>query len=341
MEEPPLEERVEQWRAELGPLAVPLNGHLEQIADQFRLPSTGIAAAARELALEDSSHLADSAWRICRERARGGLEELARRIPARATWDDLVLPEPQLEMLRALVLQVRHRCRVFEQWGFSCRPGRSPGVTALFSGPSGSGKTLGAEVLAADLQLDLYRIDLSSTVSKYIGETEKNLKRIFDAAEASGAILLFDEADALFGKRSEVKDSHDRFANLEISYLLQRMEAYRGLAILTTNLKGALDTAFLRRLRFHVQFPFPAPAERERIWQRAFPAEAPIDGLDWGKLSRLAVAGGNIANIALGAAFRAANESSAVTMRHVLAAARAECAKIEKPLAENEVRGWV
>lgn len=341
VEEPPLSERVEQWRKALGPLAAPLNGRLERMADQFRLSSSGIEAAARELALEDSSVLVDSAWRICRERARGGLEELARRIPARAGWQDLVLPEPQLEMLRALALQVRHRYRIFEQWGFANRPGRSPGVTALFSGPSGAGKTLAAEVLASELKLDLYRIDLSSTVSKYIGETEKNLKKIFDAAEASGAILLFDEADALFGKRSEVKDSHDRFANLEVSYLLQRMEAYRGLAILTSNLKSALDSAFLRRLRFHVQFPFPAPAERERIWQRAFPPETPTEGLDWEKLSRLAVAGGNIANIALDAAFRAAHENKAVAMRHVLAAARAECAKIEKPLAENEVRGWV
>jgi len=318
-----------------------LNGHLERIADQFRIPSQAIAATARQLELESPSELVQGAWRICRERARGGLDELASRIPARAAWDDLILPEQQVELLQALARQVRHRHRIFEQWGFAARPGRTPGITALFSGPSGAGKTLASEVLAAELELDLYRIDLSATVSKYIGETEKNLRRIFDAAEASGAILLFDEADALFGKRSEVKDSHDRLANMEVSYLLQRMEAYRGLAILTTNMKSALDSAFLRRLRFIVNFPFPAPAERERIWRRAFPSQTPVESLDWEKLGRLAVAGGNIANIALDAAFRAAHEESPVGMRHVLAAARAECAKMEKPLADNEVKGWV
>jgi SpoVK/Ycf46/Vps4 family AAA+-type ATPase len=211
----------------------------------------------------------------------------------------------------------------------------------LFVGNSGTGKTMAAEVLANDLRLDLYRIDLSQVVNKYIGETEKNLRRIFDAAEAGGAILLFDEADAMFGKRSEVKDSHDRYANIEVSYLLQRMEAYRGLAILTTNMKSALDQAFMRRIRFIVQFPFPDMGQRTEIWRRTFPTHAPTQNLDWGKLGRLNVAGGSIRNIALAAAFFAAEQGGPVTMAHLLRATRGECAKIEKSLTDGEIGAWV
>src|SRR5206468_1643826 len=200
-----------------------------------------------------------------------------------------------------------------------------------------AGKTKAAEVLAGELDLDLYRIDLSAVVSKYIGETEKNLRRVFDAAEEGGAILLFDEADALFGKRSEVKDSHDRYANIEVSYLLQRMEAHRGLSILTTNLKSALDTAFLRRLRFVIEFPFPDCAQREGIWRRAFPPATPTEALDHAVLARLDVAGGSIRNIALGAAFLAADAGEPVRMRHVLRAAESEYQKLEKPFA---ALGW-
>jgi SpoVK/Ycf46/Vps4 family AAA+-type ATPase len=200
---------------------------------------------------------------------------------------------------------------------------------------------MAAEVLANELRLDLYRIDLAGVVSKYIGETEKNLRRVFDAAEDGGAVLLFDEADALFGKRSEVKDSHDRYANIEVSYLLQRMEAYRGLAILTTNQKGALDPAFLRRLRFVVQFPFPDAAQRAEIWRRVFPASTPTEGLDLAKLAKLNVAGGNIRNIALNAAFFAAGAGEPVRMSYVREAARIEYAKLERPLTDAEIGGWV
>jgi SpoVK/Ycf46/Vps4 family AAA+-type ATPase len=189
--------------------------------------------------------------------------------------------------------------------------------------------------------LDLYRIDLSSVVSKYIGETEKNLRRVFDAAESGSAILLFDEADALFGKRSEVKDSHDRYANIEVSYLLQRMECYRGLAILTTNLRSALDQAFLRRIRFVVQFPFPNVMHRAEIWQRSFPSTTPTDNLDVSKLARLNVAGGNIRNIALNAAFLAVDAGEPVRMTHLRRAAQTEYAKLEKPLTETEMAGWL
>jgi SpoVK/Ycf46/Vps4 family AAA+-type ATPase len=230
--------------------------------------------------------------------------------------------------------------RVHDEWGFGGRQARGLGVAALFTGESGTGKTLAAEILAAELDLDLYRIDLSSVVSKYIGETEKNLRRVFEAAEDSGAILLFDEADALFGKRSDVKDSHDRYANIEVSYLLQRMEAYRGLAILTTNLKSALDNAFQRRLRFIVHFPFPDTAQREAIWRRMFPAAAPRNGIDFQKLARLNVAGGSARNIALNAAFLAADCGEPLGMGHLLAAAHAESAKLERPLSEAETRGW-
>jgi SpoVK/Ycf46/Vps4 family AAA+-type ATPase len=191
------------------------------------------------------------------------------------------------------------------------------------------------------LQLDLYRIDLSQVVSKYIGETEKNLRRVFDAAEGGGAILLFDEADAIFGKRTEVKDSHDRYANIEVSYLLQRMEAYRGLAVLTTNMKNALDPAFMRRIRFVVQFPFPGAEQRAEIWSRIFPSDTPIEGLDVSQLALLNVAGGNIRNIALNAAFLAADAGEPVRMKYLLRAARSEYAKLEKPLTEAEIGGWV
>jgi SpoVK/Ycf46/Vps4 family AAA+-type ATPase len=216
----------------------------------------------------------------------------------------------------------------------------APGVTALFAGESGTGKTLAAEVIANDLGLLLYKIDLSAVVSKYIGETEKNLRRVFDAAEAGGVILLFDEADALFGKRSEVKDSHDRYANIEVSYLLQRMEAYRGLAILTTNLKDALDKAFLRRIRFVIQFPFPDATQRAAIWRRIFPAATPTEDLDITKLARLTIAGGNIRNIALHAAFLAAEAGEPVRMSHLLQATRHEYAKLEKPLSHAEIGDW-
>jgi len=251
------------------------------------------------------------------------------------------LPDASSKILREIVAHVRHRATVYDTWGFGAKCARGLGITSLFAGPSGTGKTLAAEVLANELQLDLYRIDLSRVVSKYIGETEKNLRKVFDAAEEGGAVLLFDEADALFGKRSEVKDSHDRYANIEISYLLQRMENYRGLAILATNMKQALDSAFLRRIRFVIQFPFPDAKLREKIWQRMFPSKTPTDGLDMPSLARLNVAGGNIRNISINAAFLAAEQGEAVRMADVFQAARSEYAKLEKPLTPVEAEGWV
>jgi len=316
-------------------------GPVEEVAQHFRLSADAIRGVARELAAR-----ADSATdrgtllrRLCRERSRIGLEGLAERIDPAARWDDLVLPPAHTELLHEIVRHVRHRTQVYERWGFGERTTRGLGVTALFAGESGTGKTLAAEVIAGELGLDLYRIDLAATISKYIGETEKNLRRVFEAAEAGGAVLLFDEADALFGKRGEVKDGHDRYANLEVAYLLQRMESYRGLAILTTNLRSNVDRAFLRRLRFVVQFPFPDAAQRAEIWRRVFPAATPLDGIEPEALARLATSGGSIRAIALSAAFAAAENGGVVTPAHVLQAARLEYAKAERPLTDAETEG--
>ncbi len=280
-------------------------------------------------------------WESARVLARPRLEELAERIEARAPWDDLVVPDETRAVLERIIEQVEYRALVYDTWGFAASSDRGLGIATLFAGASGTGKTLAAETIAARVGIDLFRIDLSAVVSKYIGETEKNLRRVFDAADAGGAILLFDEADALFGRRSEVKDSHDRHANVEVSYLLQRVESYRGLAILTTNIKDALDPAFVRRLRFIVDFPFPGQADREAIWRRAFPAGTPAQDIDPAKLARLTATGGNIRSIALDAAFRAAAQHREVTMAHVLDAARSEYRKLDRTLAESEVAGWL
>ena len=335
------EQRV-LWNKSLGRDFGQLNGQIERVVMQFSLGPRNIEAACAALRshLEDETDLGGHLWEACRVQSRTRLDDLAQRIEPAATWDELVLPEAQRQVLREIATHVRHRTKVYETWGFAEKGERGLGISALFAGSSGTGKTMAAEVLARELSLDLYRIDLSSVVSKYIGETEKNLRRLFDAAEEGGAILLFDEADALFGRRSEVKDSHDRYANIEVSYLLQRMETYRGLAILTTNMKQALDTAFLRRIRFVVQFPFPDAAQRAEIWRHIFPASTPTQELDLPKLSRLNLAGGNIRNIALNAAFFAADAVEPVRMTHLLRAARSEYAKLEKPLNESEIGGW-
>jgi SpoVK/Ycf46/Vps4 family AAA+-type ATPase len=341
VDRPDAAEQRRLWREALGDTAAPLNGTLDVCATQFRLGTDAITSTARSLLVRPAdADLATELLLACRSTARARLEGLARRIEPAATWADLVLPESQVMTLRQIASHVRQRMKVYEEWGFGAKSSRGLGISVLFSGESGTGKTMAAEVLASDLGLDLYRIDLASIVSKYVGETEKNLRRIFDAAEDCGAILLFDEADALFGKRSEVKDSHDRYANIEVSYLLQEMEAYRGLAILTTNLKNALDPAFQRRLRFAVQFPFPDAHMRERIWRAAFPARTPLQLIDHAKLARLSVPGGSIRNIAMNAAFIAAESDTPVGMHHLLQAARSEATKRERPYSDAETRGW-
>jgi AAA+ superfamily predicted ATPase len=336
-------EQKKLWQEALGDAAQGLNGSIDGVAGQFLFSAQTIRAAGSALRglLSRCDGDAGMLWRTCRRIARARLDELAQRIEAAAGWDDLILPDDAKSLLRQLAVQAKHRIKVYYQWGFADKNSRGLGIAVLFAGESGTGKTMAAEVLANELHLDLYRIDLASIVSKYIGETEKNLRRVFDAAEQSGAILLFDEADALFGKRSDVKDSHDRYANIEISYLLQRMETYRGLAILTSNLRHSIDPAFQRRLRFLIQFPFPDATQREQIWRRVFPSHMPIDGVDYGKLARLQVAGGNIRNIALSAAFCAAEAGERLTMSHLLHAAHHEAAKRERPLSDAETRGWV
>jgi hypothetical protein len=337
---PTAAEQQAVWHDVLGEQAQAAAG---QLAAQFDLNVPSITAVAWEVMNEPDvtgEQLAHRLWTSCCAITRPRLDALAQRLDPKATWDDLVLPAEQTALLHQIARQVEQRHTVYEDWGFAAKMNRGLGISALFAGDSGTGKTMAAEVIANDLRLNLYRIDLSAVVNKYIGETEKNLRRLFDAAEGGGAILFFDEADALFGKRSEVKDSHDRYANIEINYLLQRMEGYRGLAILATNMKGALDSAFMRRLRFIVDLPFPGASERKLMWQKVFPQRAlhdPAD-LDYDRLARFNVTGGNIHSIALNAAFLAAQSHSKVSMPIVLSAARTEYRKLDKPINEAEFR---
>jgi ATP-dependent 26S proteasome regulatory subunit len=334
------EEQDEIWRGALPQLPA-LNGAPARLGGQFSLSSATIRSIAGALQPEaEAASASDRLWDACRLHSRPRMEALAQRTEPTASWQDLVLSEKQLDMLRQITIHVRQRAHVYQTWGFAAKGSRGLGISAMFAGPSGTGKTMAAEVIANNLRLDLYRIDLSQVVSKYIGETEKNLRRVFDAAESGAAILLFDEADALFGKRSEVKDSHDRYANIEISYLLQRMESYRGLAILSTNMKNALDPAFARRIRFIVEFPFPDANGRAEIWRRVFPPNAPTDSLDIELLARLNIAGGNIRNIALYASFLAADEGVPVNMTHLKRAAEVEYDKLERPLTQAELGDW-
>ena len=279
----------------------------------------------------DPGRLPDAVRRL----AGGHLDALAVRVRPRRGWVDLVLPPDQTAQLRELAARYRGRDIVYDRWGFPPLP--STGVVALFSGPSGTGKTLAAEVIAGDLGLDLYKVDLSSVVSKYIGETEKNLERIFSAAASGDLVLFFDEADALFGKRSEVSDAHDRYANIEVAYLLQRLEAYPGIVVMATNLQGNIDQAFVRRISVSVDFEPPDEPQRRLIWAGAFPPGAPVAGLDLDFLARqFKVTGGIIHNAALGAAFRAADEGGPVTMERVAFALKREFQKLGRLRTESE-----
>ena len=274
-----------------------------------------------------------------RRLASGHLDRLATRIRPRRRWDDLVLPDEQMAGVREIATRYRHRGTVFGDWGYQPLP--TTGTVALFAGPSGTGKTLAAEVISADLGLDLYKLDLSSVVSKYIGETEKNLEQVFVAAEAADVVLFFDEADSLFGRRSEVSDSHDRYANIEVAYLLQRLERHEGLVILATNLQKNIDDAFLRRIHVAVEFPLPDPPERRTIWERSLPAGAPVGELDLAFLAeRFRLTGGSIRNVTLAAAFQAAELGSAITMELVVGALRRELAKLGRLVTEDEFGPW-
>jgi SpoVK/Ycf46/Vps4 family AAA+-type ATPase len=330
------------WKKALANLA---SDEVGKLAAQFSLNAGEIGRIAHNVLSiwndqeTEQTSLGKRLWQACLSATRPQLDQLAQRIDVKATWDDIVLPAEELSTMKQIAAQVGERSRVYNQWGFSDRMNRGLGISALFAGESGTGKTMAAEVIANELMLNLYRIDLSSVVSKYIGETEKNLRKLFDAAEDSGAILFFDEADALFGKRSEVKDSHDRYANIEINYLLQRMESDRGLAILTTHMNSALDKAFLRRLRFVVTFPFPNIEQRKQIWLKVFPPQTPLDDhMDYDRLAKLNLTGGSIHNVALNAAFLAARDAAKVSMSMVLNAARTEFKKLEQPIKESDFR---
>jgi SpoVK/Ycf46/Vps4 family AAA+-type ATPase len=299
--------------------------------------AAGLRAAGQQVA--SAAAPGREAWfAVARAQSGQALQAVAQKITPRQRFDDLVLPQDSLAQLHEMAARVTSGELVLERWGFGKRMSLGRGVTALFSGPPGTGKTMAAEVVAGALGLDLYRIDLAQVVSKYIGETEKNLNAVFSAAEDSNAILFFDEADALFGRRSEVQDAHDRYANIEVAYLLQKMEQYEGAAILATNLRQNLDEAFMRRLSFVINFPFPDESSRQRIWQGIWPEETPVDSqLDFARLARrFRLSGGNIRNIALAAAYLAAQDGGLVTNEHLLLAVRREYQKMGKIYPEVE-----
>ncbi|MBN8592374.1 MAG: ATP-binding protein [Anaerolineae bacterium] len=336
---PTYPERLRLWRQMVGQEVGFAAGQLENLASQFRLSPGQISQAVR--AARDMARLRgvvnptptpSEIYAACRAQLDQHMADLGQKITPRHGWTDLVLPAEPHAHLRALCDAVRSRGKVLDEWGFDGKLTVGRGINALFAGPSGTGKTMAAEVIAAELQMDLYKIDLSSVVSKYIGETEKNLKRVFDSAEQSQCLLLLDEADALFGKRTEVRDSHDRYANIEVNYLLQRIEEYDGVAILATNLRKNMDEAFVRRLMYIVDFPFPTAEDRLRIWQSIWPSNAPLaDDISFEALAeQLEIAGGHIRNIALAAAFQAAAEGEYVQMTHLTVAAHNELMKIGK-----------
>ena len=335
---PDYSRRVELWQEALSRP----EREVAFLAGSFKLSSgqirDAVQAAADAAGLENRPVQDDDLFAAARAQSNPSLSMLAQAITPRYTWNDLILPEDPLAQLREIVTAVRSRAQVLEGWGLGRKLASSLGVTVLFAGPPGTGKTMAAQIIAGELGLSLYRIDLSSVVSKYIGETEKNLAEVFSQAEASNAILFFDEADALFGKRSEVRDSHDRYANVEISYLLQRMEAYDGVTILATNLRANLDEAFTRRLQYAVDFPFPEEADRLRIWRTLFPPEVPaLPNLDFDLLAkRFKLAGGNIRNIILNAAYLAAAEDQPLAMQHLLHSTRRELQKMGRLLGDND-----
>ena len=332
--------RRELWsrfldRSELAP-----DADLDSVAGRFRLTAGQIYDAVADAHHRAAGRHITTAdlFAAARARTTGRLAKLAKRIEPRHAWDDLVLPPDQVAQLRELCDQIRYRHIVFDEWGFDRRLSLGKGLNALFVGPSGTGKTMAAEVVAGELGLDLYKIDLSTVVSKYVGETEKNLERIFAAAHHSNAILFFDEADALFGKRSEVHDAHDRYANVEISYLLQKMEEYEGLVILTTNLNKNMDEAFVRRMHFTIEFPYPEADDRLRLWQVLLPAQLPLAAdVDLELLAtRYRLTGGNIRNVVLYAAFLAARDGGTLGMEHLLWATRREFQKMGRLADERE-----
>ncbi|RLG26128.1 hypothetical protein DRN85_03870 [Methanosarcinales archaeon] len=316
---------------------------ISALANKFKFTAgqinDAITSAEKLAALEGRDDITiDDLYHGCRLQSNQKLTALAKRIRPKYGWGDIILPKEKTEQLREVTNYIKNKGIVYHDWGFDNKLSLGKGLNILFSGPSGTGKTMAAEVIASELGLDLYKIDLSMVVSKYIGETEKNLNRIFKEAEESNAILFFDEADALFGKRSEVQDSHDRYANIEINYLLQKMEENEGIVILATNLSKNIDDAFLRRMHFTIEFPFPEEEYRYKIWKSLFPEEAPLsDDIDYGFLAkRFKLSGGNIKNIVVNAAFLAAENSGVIAMEEVIKAAKREFQKIGKICSQPE-----
>jgi hypothetical protein len=338
--------RLAHWRDDLrdAHVAPPPEKDLADLAALHRLNADQIRAAASAIAgqaaLDGTEPGAEDLYAAARAQSRRELGSLAQRVQPVYIWSDLVLPADRAAQLREISNQARYRHVVFGQWGFDARLSLGKGLSALFAGPPGTGKTMAAEVIANDLHLDLYKIDLSQVVSKYIGETEKNLAKVFREASAGNSILFFDECDALFGKRSEVKDAHDRYANIEIAYLLQKIDEYDGLCILATNLRQNLDAAFTRRLTFIVDFPFPDEASRKRIWETIWPAETPRSReLDLGAIAQqFKLSGGSVKNVAVAAAFlAAADPAREVRTRHIVHAVRREFEKSGRSMTRSEL----
>jgi hypothetical protein len=343
--QPTYRQRLGFWQYYLGNIDFPVSedADVQPIASQFVLTSRQIqdsVSTARDSALQRKDVIQRrDLISAARAHSSPNLSGLAQKIEPRYDWDDLIVPGDQKAMLQELVQMVKGRGVVMEEWGVGRKLKTSAGVTVLFAGPPGTGKTMAAEVITSDLGLDLYKLDLSTVVSKFIGETEKNLGRIFDEAQSSSAVLFFDEADAIFGKRSEVKDSHDRYANMEVSYLLQRMEQYDGVTILATNLRANMDEAFTRRMQFIVDFPFPDEDDRMRIWQTLFPVDLPQSAdIDLALFaSRFKLAGGNIRNIIVSAAYLAASNGGHVTMDHLLHGTRRELQKMGRLVSDMDL----
>ncbi|MDS9470136.1 ATP-binding protein [Paracoccus sp. MBLB3053] len=323
------QERRGLWRAAL---QLESDRMVAELAETFALGADDIARIAACLPDMPPRKRAAAAWSAARTAQAPQPDPLIFRLPARARWSDLVLPTQTLAALRAMTAQVKHRATVYRDWGMGGATDRGLGVTALFCGPSGTGKTYAAEAVAAELGLDLLRVDLAQVVDKYFGETEKHLDRVFGLAERSGAILLFDEAEALFRQRGEGEGSSRHFVSMTVAYLLQRLETTPGVCLLTTNMRSAVDDAFLRRLRFVIPFPFPGLAERRRLWAMAFPARAPASALDLERLAELPLAGGAIRTVSLNAAFLAAERGEGICMGDILAALDFENAKHNQPI---------
>jgi SpoVK/Ycf46/Vps4 family AAA+-type ATPase len=338
-------ERQTRWRRALGAAGAELDeASVAMLAARYRLSARDIAQAARLAGVQAQArgaHRPEAAdvRRACRHYAKARADGLARQIEPRATWADLVVPDEVQTQLEEFCAQVRHRGKVLYEWGFDRRLTLGKGLSALFTGPSGTGKTLAAEVIAHALEFDLLKVDLAAVVSKYIGETEKNLQRVFDSADRADCILFFDEADAVFGKRSEIKDAHDRYANIEVNFLLQRLDEYEGVAILASNLAQNIDEAFARRLQFTVEFPFPDERLRLSIWRNHFPKEAPVAAdLDLDYFARaFKISGASIRKIVLNAAFLAADEGEPITAGHLLRATRREYERMGKPYLGGQV----